>query len=218
MVGQGPEDTLTAWPHLVFRLFTLSLLTFVVSLIISSFLDAPLKELANPNFPENPAKAPWYFLGLQELVSYSAFMGGVFIPGVTVLALMLIPYIDRDPAGTGIWFHSRRGRKVALLSAICTIAAISLLFFVNLRTGGVRHFYPDSPQWLIDIFNPGTLTVLYLVVFFFVAGYLTESLREASIGLFTGFLIGFTLFSVIGIFLRGPNWEFYWFWQTWPAP
>ncbi len=218
MVDRGPEDTLTAWPHLVFRLFTLSLLTLVVFLIVSLFFDAPLKEIANPGFPENPAKAPWYFLGLQELVSYSAFMGGVFIPTLTVVALMLIPYIDRDPAGTGVWFHSRRGRKIALLSAILTTTVISLLLFANMRTGGVRRFYPDSPQWLIDIFNPGTLTVVYLVVFFFIAGYLTDSLREASIGLFTGFLIGFTLFTVIGVFLRGPNWQFYWFWQSWPAP
>lgn len=217
MVDRGPEDTLMAWPHLVFSVFTLSLLTLVVFLIVSLFFDAPLTEIANPDFPENPAKAPWYFLGLQELVSYSAFMGGVFIPTLTILALMLIPYIDRDPAGTGVWFHSTRAGKLVLLSAILTSGVISLLLFTSMRTGGLRRFYPDSPQWLIDIFNPGTLTVLYLVVFFFIAGRLTGSLREASIGLFTGFLIGFTLFTIIGVFLRGPNWEFYWFWQPWPG-
>lgn len=217
-VNQGPENTVSAWPHLVFRLFTLSLVTLLLFLLVSLLFDAPLKELANPDFPENPAKAPWYFLGLQELVSYSAFMGGVFIPTLTIVALMLIPYIDRDQTGTGVWFHSRRGRRIALFSSILTTAVISALITVAMRTGGIRSAYPQAPQWLIDILNPGTMTVLYLIVFFFVAGYLANSLREASIGLFTGFLIGFTVFTVIGIFLRGPNWQFYWFWQRWPAP
>jgi len=217
MVDRGPEGTVSAWPDLVFRLFTLSLLTLLVFLAISLFFDAPLKELANPEFPENPAKAPWYFLGLQELVGYSAFMGGVFIPTLTILALMLIPYIDRDPAGSGIWFHSPRGTRIAVISATMTAVVICLLLFAQMKSGGVRSLYPDSPQWLIDLINPGTLTVLYLVVFFFVVGRRTQSLREASIGLYTGFLIGFTLFSIIGIYLRGPNWQFYWFWQAWPA-
>ena len=215
MVDCGPENTVSAWPHLVFRVFTLSLATLVVLLIISLLCNAPLKEIANPDVPENPAKAPWYFLGLQELVSYSAFIGGVFVPTLTILALMLIPYIDRDSAGTGVWFHSRRGRHLALISAILTAGVASLFLFVNMHTGGVRHFYPDSPQWLIDILNPGTFTVAYLVVFFFIAGFLIGTLREASIGLFTGFMVGFVVFTIVGTFLRGPNWVFYWFWQSW---
>ncbi len=218
MVDRGPEDTLMAWPHLVFRLLVLSVLTLAVCMIWSLVADAPLKEIANPKFPENPAKAPWYFLGLQELVSYSAFMGGVFIPGLTLVALMIIPYIDRDPAGTGIWFHSARGRKIALLAAFSTIAVVSLLLFLNLRTAGLRGLYPAAPQWLVDLINPGSLLLLYLVVFFFITGYLTNSLREASIGLFTGFVVAFALLTVVGVYLRGPNWEFYWFWQSWPVP
>jgi quinol-cytochrome oxidoreductase complex cytochrome b subunit len=215
MVDRGPENTLSAWPHLVFRVFALSVLTLLILMIVSLIFDAPLKEIANPSIPENPAKAPWYFLGLQELVSYSAFIGGVFVPTLTVFALMLIPYVDRDSAGTGLWFHSRRARRIALVSAILTVAVVSLLLFAEMRTGGLRHFYADAPQWLIDIFNPGTLTVTYLVVLFFIVVYLTDSLREASIGLFTGFMIAFSVFTVIGTFLRGPNWKFYWFWQSW---
>ena len=74
-----------------------------------SVSDAPLKELANPAVPENPAKAPWYFLGLQELVSFSAFMGGIGIPAIVLIGLGLIPFLDRETKGTGEWFGGPGG-------------------------------------------------------------------------------------------------------------
>ena len=80
-VGRNPEDEVFAWPHLVFRELLLFLFVVAVVLVLAIFWNAPLEELANPIHPPNPAKAPWYFLGLQELVSYSAFWGGVVVPG-----------------------------------------------------------------------------------------------------------------------------------------
>ena len=75
-------------PHLFYAELGVFMLTVVrCASLLSLFSDAPLKELANPTVPENPAKAPWYFLGLQELVSYSAFMGGIGIPTLIVLGL-----------------------------------------------------------------------------------------------------------------------------------
>jgi quinol-cytochrome oxidoreductase complex cytochrome b subunit len=65
---------------------------------VSLFWKAPLEELANPAKTPNPAKAPWYFLGLQELVSHSALLGGVVVPGLIVLVLLAIPYIDPNPS------------------------------------------------------------------------------------------------------------------------
>ena len=80
-VGRNPEDEVFAWPHLVFRELLLFLFVVAVVLVLAIFWNAPLEEIANPIHPPNPAKAPWYFLGLQELVSYSAFWGGVVVPG-----------------------------------------------------------------------------------------------------------------------------------------
>ena len=76
------------WPHLVFRELLLFLLVVAVVLFLAVFWNAPLEEIANPVHPPNPAKAPWYFLGLQELVTYSAFWGGVVVPGLLVTALV----------------------------------------------------------------------------------------------------------------------------------
>ena len=107
-VGNTPENTVFAWPNLLIAEIFVFVLTVAVILVISLVFQAPLEEPVNAMHPPNPAKAPWYFLGLQELVSYSAFWGGVGIPGIEVAILMLVPYLDRKPGGVGRWFAKER--------------------------------------------------------------------------------------------------------------
>ena len=116
VVGRAPEGTVSSWPYLLWAELAAFMFTIAITLVLGYFFDAPLKELANPAIPENPAKAPWYFLGLQELVSYSAFMGGVGIPTIALIGLALIPYLERDPAGVGIWFGE--GKAAARAGAL----------------------------------------------------------------------------------------------------
>jgi quinol-cytochrome oxidoreductase complex cytochrome b subunit len=122
-VGKNPEDEVFTWPHLVFREILLFLLVTAVVLFLAIFWNAPLEEFANPIHPPNPAKAPWYFLGLQELVSYSAFWGGVVVPGLLVAALLVLPYVDRKRDGIGRWFARERAVANTIFS-FCLIAAI----------------------------------------------------------------------------------------------
>ncbi len=144
-VGRNPEDEVFSWPHLVFRELLLFLLVAAVVLFLAIFWNAPLEEYANPIHPPNPAKAPWYFLGLQELVSYSAFWGGVVVPGLLVTALVLLPYLDRKRAGVGRWFA--RERVVAnSIFTFCLVAAIVFTvigtFFRGPNWGWVRPWRP----------------------------------------------------------------------------
>ncbi|MBV8413602.1 MAG: cytochrome b N-terminal domain-containing protein [Verrucomicrobia bacterium] len=133
-VGRNPEDEVFAWPHLIFRELLLFLLVVAAVLFLAVFWNAPLEELANPVHPPNPAKAPWYFLGLQELVSYSAFWGGVVVPGVLVLALVLLPYLDHNRKGVGRWFA--RDRVVAnTIFTVCLVIAIVLTIIGTLFRG-----------------------------------------------------------------------------------
>ena len=105
-----------------------------VVLVLAIFWNAPLEEIANPVHPPNPAKAPWYFLGLQELVSYSAFWGGVVVPGLLVTALVLLPYIDRKRKGVGRWFA--RERDVAnTIFTVCLVIAVVLTVIGTLFRG-----------------------------------------------------------------------------------
>jgi quinol-cytochrome oxidoreductase complex cytochrome b subunit len=92
------EDTVFSYPYAFVREAVVLMATVTTIMTISLFFNAPLEELANPAKTPNPAKAPWYFLGLQELVSHSALLGGVVVPTLLVIALLAIPYIDRNPS------------------------------------------------------------------------------------------------------------------------
>jgi quinol-cytochrome oxidoreductase complex cytochrome b subunit len=95
---QEEEDTVFSYPYAFFREGIALLVTVTAVMTVSLFWRAPLEELANPAKTPNPAKAPWYFLGLQELVSHSALLGGVVVPTLVVLALVAIPYLDPNPS------------------------------------------------------------------------------------------------------------------------
>jgi quinol-cytochrome oxidoreductase complex cytochrome b subunit len=107
-IGNVPDRSVFAWPNLFMAELVVFLITVAGVLLVSLLFNAPLEEPVNIMHPPNPAKAPWYFLGLQEQVSYSAFWGGVGIPGIEVLLLLLVPYIDRKVAGVGRWFARER--------------------------------------------------------------------------------------------------------------
>jgi len=92
------EDAVFSYPYAFFREAIALMVTVTGVMLISLFFSAPLEELANPAKTPNPAKAPWYFLGLQELVSHSALLGGVVAPTLMVFALLAIPYFDRNPS------------------------------------------------------------------------------------------------------------------------
>jgi quinol-cytochrome oxidoreductase complex cytochrome b subunit len=92
------EDAVFSYPYAFFREGIALLATVTTVMAVSLFWQAPLEEMANPAKTPNPAKAPWYFLGLQELVSHSALLGGVIVPALAVLALIAIPYVDLNPS------------------------------------------------------------------------------------------------------------------------
>ncbi len=98
-VKSEPSDKVNVWPHLIAAEFVALLVVTAALTIFSVFVDAPLLELANFNEQPNPSKAPWYFLGLQELLSYfDPQVAGVIIPGFGLAGLAVIPYIDRNPS------------------------------------------------------------------------------------------------------------------------
>jgi quinol-cytochrome oxidoreductase complex cytochrome b subunit len=216
-VGRGPENTVPSYPRAFRAEMAVVMIVVACCLVLAFFFDAPLKEKANPLIPENPAKAPWYFLGLQELVSYSAFMGGVFLPGLVVLGLALIPFLDREVEPGGAWFSGARGRRVFLWSLVfATVVVIGLEAFA-IRFGWLRSWFPDIHQLWVILINPGTVLAACFAGWSQLVLRRTGSTRLSAIALFTCILVGFVILTWIATVHRGPNWDFYWSQSQWPV-
>ncbi len=144
------EDELHTWPYLVRKEFLAAIIVTIILLVWSIALNAPLEDPSDPSVTPNPAKAPWYFLGLQEmLVYFDPWIAGVIFPSLIIMGLMAIPYIDINPKGNG--YYTFKDRKFAILT------------------------------------------------FCF------------------GFHVLWMLLIIVGVFMRGPGWLWFWPWQEWDA-
>jgi len=132
--ARDPDDEVFAWPHLLYRELLVGLGVVIVLHVVSLIFMAPLEELADPTRTPNPAKAPWYFLGLQELVHYSALIGGVIVPTVIVIALLALPYVDRTRGGAGQWFAPQR-RKINAVFTVLVVVFVGLTIVGTLFRG-----------------------------------------------------------------------------------
>ena len=129
------EDSVFVWPHLLVREFFAATIVMVMVTLLSLQIDAPLREPANPNVTPNPAKAPWYFLGLQELLHYfPPSSAGVLVPGLVLTALAILPYVDRNPS------RAYADRKVAI-----TTFTMFLIFWAVVTLAG--SFF-RGPGWV----------------------------------------------------------------------
>ena len=107
----GWQKEVHVWPFLLRIEFLAAIIVTIILMIWSITLNAPLEEPANPNLTMNPAKAPWYFLGLQEmLVYFDPWIAGVVMPTLIIVGLMVIPYIDTNPLGSG--YYTWKQRKI----------------------------------------------------------------------------------------------------------
>jgi hypothetical protein len=144
----GWQKEVHVWPFLLRIEFLAAIIVTIILMVWSITLNAPLEEPANPNLTMNPAKAPWYFLGLQEmLVYFDPWIAGVVMPTLIIIGLMVIPYIDTNPKGSG--YYTWKQRRFA----------ISTFLF--------------------------------------------------------GFIILWVAMIIIGTFIRGPGWQWFWPGQTW---
>ena len=214
---KGAENKWLAWPVLMWTELGILVGVVLVVLFIALVADAPLLEQANPSFPENPAKSPWYFLGIQELVSYSAFAGGLVVPVLYLVFLFSIPYKDREDGFVGQWFSGKNGLKLVLWSAVSALLLVVVQLFIMVRFGWLRDWFPGISQWFVMLINPATITAALFIVAAEITRRKLKSTRLASLVLFTCAFVSLVVFTVVGIWFRGPNWEFFWSASQWPV-
>ena len=216
-VNRSPEQTVLSWPHVLRAEMAIAVIILAAMIALALVLDAPLKEMANPAVPENPAKAPWYFLAMQEVISYSAFTGGMVLPGITVVMLMLVPFLDRRPGGTGRWFGLPGDARLAIWIAVVMSAAVVGMLTFTINVGWIRDWYPDCNQILITAVNPGTVLAAFLTLLTLGTLGISGSTRKSVIVFFTCFLVSFVILTYFALIHRGPNWDFFWWPSLWPT-
>jgi menaquinol-cytochrome c reductase cytochrome b/c subunit len=198
--GDVPGQVM-AYPHLLLR-EAIAFQALVVALVLLALVwDAPLEQLANPLLTPNPAKAPWYFLGLQELLHYfPPLVAGILIPTLVVIALVVIPYFNINVEGEPMW-SSDPARHLRVLLAVLAILEIVLGFF---------------RAW--TVFVPTALFGALAVYSYFVApsaagvsGYFRK--RAVSWWVMTWFICVAVVLTIVGTFFRGPGWSWIWPWR-----
>ncbi|MGH7779884.1 MAG: cytochrome C [Candidatus Binataceae bacterium] len=188
--GGGVEDKLHTWPFLVRSEFLMTLLVIVVLTIWSLTINAPLEEPSNPTRTPNPSKAPWYFLGLQEmLVFFDPWYAGVVLPSFIIVGLMLIPYLDINPKGNG--YYTFRERMFEILTFFLGFHVLWVSFIIIgtfFRGPGWNWFWPgqvwdphmvealanvDLPYWFgFRDYLASAIFGLSLILGYFVIGYI----------------------------------------------
>jgi len=209
------KDRVTTIPHLVRRETVWAVFWIAALLIFSMFVAAPLEGIANPDVSPNPAKAPWYFLGLQELLlHFHPLVGAIIIPTIFFIALAFLPFYDVNTDSVGIYFRSRRGRWLSLLAL--GLSLISTPLWVVLDEFVIR-WDAWLPNWDSLISNgliPFSVIALGLILLDeWVKNKFQASVEERVLFIFIFIFTSIFILTLIGIFFRGPGMNLYWPWD-----
>jgi hypothetical protein len=170
--GLGPEekaesDRVWVWPDLVYTELISLILCSVVLIVWSILLKAPLEQPANRAVTPNPSKAPWYFLGLQEmLVYFDPWLAGVVLPGLIIVGLIAIPYIDKNEKGNGYYTFSERKVEITLFLFGFVVLWCSLIVLGTFLRGPNWNFFGPFEYW--DLHKLEALTNVNLSEYFWV--------------------------------------------------
>src|SRR5213078_1908823 len=173
--GEGPEekaesDRVWVWPDLVYTELISLILCSVVLIVWSIFLKAPLEQPANPANTPNPSKAPWYFLGLQEmLVYFDPWLAGVVLPGLIIVGLIAIPYVDKNPKGNGYFTFAERKAEITIFLFGFVILWVSLIVLGTFLRGPNWNFFGPFEPW--DVHKLAALTNVNLSEYIWVRAF-----------------------------------------------
>src|SRR5213593_3178873 len=177
VAGEGPiekaeSDRVWVWPDLVYTELISLILCSVVLIVWSILLKAPLEQPANRSVTPNPSKAPWYFLGLQEmLVYFDPWLAGVVLPSLIIVGLIAIPYIDKNEKGNGYYTFAERKAEVTIFLFGFVILWVSLIVLGTFLRGPNWNFFGPFEFW--DIHKLEALTNVNLSEYIWVRGMRT---------------------------------------------
>ena len=198
----GPR--LMTYPHLLIREAIVFMLLVISLVTVALFWDAPLEQLANPLLTPNPAKAPWYFLGLQELLHYfPPLVAGIIIPTLVVIALIVIPYFNINIQGAPLWSGKPRRTLGIFLTVVIALTVLLAVF----------------RAWTVLV--PTDVVALLMLSSYHESavqrsGAIAWWHRERTLPwwVMTWFICVALVLTVVGTFFRGPGWSWVWPWSS----
>ena len=200
-VRRREERWVMTFPHLILREVILFQIVVIALALAAILFDAPLQGIANPLETPNPAKAPWYFLGLQELLHYfPPVVAGVLMPTLVVVSLVVIPYARVNLTAGPLW-ESRPRRTAAVLGSV-TLALVALV--------------SAFACWPIAVPTLAVAAAMFAARGGERGGRLRRALARVTLPewIMTWFVVIATILTVIGTFFRGPGWSLVWPWNA----
>ena len=214
LVGKGPEKTVFSFPIVLLWEIILLLAITLGIFLFSLSKQAPLGEIANPMVTTDPAKAPWYFVGLQELLEHMhPTLAGILIPTALLLFLVSLPYIDYSRQGVGLWFSSQRGRRISAWTALYTLVVMPLYIVLDNAFPFRELLRETVPDWIANGLIPLASLLILVVVPLLVLWRLKADRHEIMLAVFTVMLSSALVFTISGFLFRGPGFKLYWPWE-----
>jgi len=214
LVDHGPEDTVFAFPVVALLELLLALGVTLALLWMSLSVNAPLEEIANPNQTTDPAKAPWYFMGLQEMLEHGhPTLMAVIFPTMMVLFVLAIPYIDNVRSGAGRWFTDSRGKRIALYTALYALVVMPAYILLDNAFPPRELLRGIVPDFVSQVLIPTVIMTAIVLLPLFVLRRYQPTAREVVMVLFTMLFVSAIIFSLTGFLFRGPGFKLYLPWN-----
>jgi menaquinol-cytochrome c reductase cytochrome b/c subunit len=197
------EDQVQTYPEVLFRAIVAIEVLTIALVGMALLFNAPLEGIADPSHTPNPAKAPWYFLGLQEMLHYfPPVVAGVMVPGLVVMALIVIPYFNINIEAEGLFLTDRKRRILIFYAAVAALCVFLLSFDVyvalapTLIVAGFMLLAVQSSPQSRSAFRRGLAA------------------KPLSFWIMTWFLFELTVLTAVGTFFRGPGWSWVLPWRS----
>ena len=206
--GTGdPVDKVHFLPHLLMREVSQALVISALVVVLGALFGAPLGERANPGMSPNPAKAPWYFMGFQELlIHFHPTFAVLVIPLAALVAFLLLPYLTSDDEPVGSWFLSRTGQRTAATAAGLALIATPVLVLLD-------EAIPGAPGWFLGALLPLVALAAALVGFArLVRRRYGASVNETAQAVVVLMAVAFAVLTLVGVWFRGEGMALVWPW------
>jgi quinol-cytochrome oxidoreductase complex cytochrome b subunit len=203
-------------PHLLLREIVVALVLLASVLVFSMLFNAPLGDKANPGLSPNPTKAPWYFMGIQEmLLHFHPFFALFVIPAFMLIALLALPYVDYQVNTAGVWFASAKARRMAFVAALAALIVTPLGIVADEYLVEVAARLPTIPTWITNGLVPFALLLAVVAAFYvLMQRRYAASNTEAVQMVFVLLLVAFLVLTITGIWFRGTGMKLVWPWNV----